>query len=301
MIDENYVNPRYAHYNEYIKENPTVGDTEALLTLDLINYFTDQGPYKRLLKPQGYEYGEESTIDDLQNLIIELQKHGGNPYIYMGDIDDMGSINMYTKGKPGYRAQFRDDKAEYINTVTGSRLTSKEHSHLKTELEWLEKLKSNLDIPKYAKWYAENPHKNNPEILNAHEVRSILPEEKVDTLIINSPFTERMRTSRRYPGGMDPLDSYVAELAHAYQWDDKDQEYVNYLRDRVNEDHAKFGDKGKYRDPSTIEYEAHSVIAPQYWDYVKEYLQGGNPTLDVAIPSYENFLELEASEIEGQH
>ena len=200
---------RYDYYNEYIQENPTVEDTEALLTLDLINYIADTGEYSRLHRPQGYDF-EGMPANEVDELILNLQEIGNNPYIFMGGTGDE-SIGMYQKGKEGYRAEFREDK------------------------------------------------------------RNVPLEEKVDTLLINSPFTERLTRDDH------PLDSYVAELAHAYQYGYGDEDYINYLNDRVVKEHLRLGDPGKYRNPFSIEYEAHSIVEPVFWDHVDGFLNQYSP------------------------
>ena len=53
--------------------------------------------------------------------------------------------------------------------------------------------------------------------------------------------------------------------------------YINYLNDRVVKEHLRLGDPGKYRNPFSIEYEAHSIIEPVFWDHVDGFLNQYSP------------------------
>jgi hypothetical protein len=288
---------RYDYYNRYIEENPTVEDTEALLTLDLINYFSDRGEYERLLAPQPYTYAD-TTPHTIQELILTLQESGGNPYIFMGGTEPEETINYYTKGRPGSRASFRQDKTRYINPDTGERFTKKQYDFLKEESEFETFLKANQDVEVYREML-EKKRTDIPELEYFDKLREVFPEERVDTLVINSPFAERLREGsgeERFlrgsqAGGRHPLESYIAELAHARQFSIDDLDYIDYINKRVTKEHDRFGGAGKYRNPYTIEYEAHDIIEPHYWDYLEGFLKGDSPELNINVPSYQYYQE----------
>ena len=234
--------PRYGSYNTYLAENPTVEDTEALLALELLNYYEDAGRHRVLTQLGGpeqlYEY---ENVDSLSvvNLVDQLQEMGSRPYIYMGGDKAQQSIGTYQTGKPGYRAEFREDKNQYINEVTGNKLSRRQYSQVKDDRKWLDYLKENENDPKYKKWLDEYAYDKNPAVLDFDSIRPLTKEEKLAPVVINSPYTERKRREH-------PLDSYIAELAHAYQFDygEADREYIDYLNSRVFDEHNRWGDHG---------------------------------------------------------
>ena len=274
---------RYDYYNEYIEENPTVEDTETLISLDLLNYYLDKGKYSKILEPQQYSYeGADST--SVSDLITNLQGIGGNPYIFMGGIGE-ASIGTYLQGEEGYRAQFGEDEFQYINKKTGEKLTRFDFTHIEDEKKWLDYLKEKDSDPKYKKWLDENAYKEDPNIINFDDIRPMTNEEKTDTLFINSPLTERLK----YKDKQHPLDSYTAELAHAYQFGFADQDYRDYLNIRSSKEHDRFGDSGKYKNSFTVENEAHSSIEPALWNHITELMLGQSSDFEMTPQSYKYY------------
>ena len=270
-------------------EEGRVSDRYSFLpTTDILNL----SKFTKLRTPQPYSY-EDTSPETLQDLVLDLQKSGGDPYIFMGGTNPEESINYYTTGRPGYRAGFRPDKSIYLNPETGDRFSQEEYDFLNEEAQFAAYLEANQDNEAFRDML-KNKKRDIPNLVNFDKLRQILPEERVDTLIINSPFAERLREgsgSEKFlrgskVGGRHPLESYIGELAHAHQFSNDDLEYIKYLNERVAKEHERLGGAGKYKNPFSIEYEAHDIIEPHYWNYLEESLQGGAPTFNIDVPSY---------------